>query len=369
MRWAAVLCCAVLVQTGAAHAESPLQPPFAPPGSHAAPVVTITAFKDCAKAPTPVVELLFDGFYAPGTGSTVVDPEAMERYRAATQTINRFERGLADMGDAYQADAQRKGGAGDPATAACALDWLSSWAADRAMLGKVSQQGGYVRKWSLGTESLAYLRIRNAPGLNIAKRRAVEAWIGEWARLVHTDYTTGTERNSRNNNHAYWAALSVGLAAVVTNDAELFDWAMAGYRKAAQQIQPNGTLPLELARGPMALHYHLFALEALVPLAELGARNGHDLYAEGNGALERLIGVALDGLADPNVFALMTDVKQESIGDLDGDDLGWMEPYYARFGHVEGKRGVEIKSWIDRLRPMRDTRLGGSVTLMYGTGR
>lgn len=363
LRRLAVLCCAALVSISVARAETSLKPPFLPFESRTSPTTAVAAFKGCTAVPVPVVDLLFDGFYAPGTGSTIVDPAAMARYRETTQTINRFERELAEMGDAYQADAQRKGVAGDPAIAACALDWLAGWAKGRAMLGKVSQQGGYVRKWSLGTAATAYLRIRDAAGLPADKKQAVEGWIGEWARVVHIDYSTGTDRGSRNNNHAYWAALSVGMAAVVGNDQKLFAWAMEGYHKAAKQIGSDGTLPLELDRGPKALHYHLFALEALVPLAELGMRNGHDLYAEGNGALDRLIGVALAGLADPKVFEKRTGKKQDLVGELEGGDLAWMEPYYARFGRAD------LKPWIGKYRPMRNTRLGGNLTLMYGAER
>ncbi len=368
MRRLAILCCAALVSTGVARAETPLLPPFPLADRQRAPT-TVTIFKGCTAAPAPVVDLLFDGFYAPGTASTVVDSAAMERYRAATQAINRFERGLADLGDAHQADASRKVGAGNPAIAACALDWLAGWAAGQAMLGKVSQQGGYVRKWSLGTVATAYLRIRDAAGLSPEKKHAVENWIGVWARTVHADYTTGTGRDSRNNNHAYWAALSVGLAAVVGNNQTLFAWAMDGYRKAAGKIGADGILPLELARGPKALHYHLFSLQALVPLAELGMRNGQDLYAEGDRALDRLIGVALAGLAEPTLFEQRTGKKQDSVGDIGGNDLAWMEPYYTRFGLAQGKAGAALLPWIERYRPMRNTRLGGNQTLMYGVER
>jgi len=350
----------VLAFAGTASAEPPLAPPFTAPASHAGTAPAAPPFKTCAAPPAPVVDLLFDGFYEAGSGSTVVDPAAMERYRAATQIINRFERGLADLGDAYQASGYGKATGGEPAIAACGLNWLAAWAGGRAMLGRVSQQGGYVRKWSLGTAATAYLRLRDAAGLDPAKRQAVLAWIGDWARVVQTDYSTGTERSSRNNNHAYWAALSVGMAAVAIDDRGLFDWAMDGYRKAARQIAPDGSLPLELARGPKALHYHLYSLEALVPLAELGARNGQDLYAENGNALDRLIGLTLAGLADPAVFARLTGKKQDLVGELDGGDLAWMEPYYARFGRAD------LKPWIDRFRPMRNTRLGGNLTLMYG---
>ena len=58
-----------------------------------------------------------------------------------------------------------------------------------------------------------------------------------------------------------------------------FDWAMAAYDNGVNQIRPDGTLPLEMARGRRAFHYHLYALAPLVLLAEFGEANQLDLYA------------------------------------------------------------------------------------------
>ena len=86
---------------------------------------------------------------------------------------------------------------------------------------------------------------------------------------------------------------------------------MATYDNGVDQIQPNGALPLEMARGGRALHYHLYALAPLVLLAEFGEVNHLDLYAHANGAIHRLVDFSVAGLQDPTPFVKATGVQQE----------------------------------------------------------
>jgi poly(beta-D-mannuronate) lyase len=312
----------------------------------------------CKSPPPPVRDMTFHGFYRKGTGSSVVDHDAMRRYRAARQPIDDFERHVIKHSDEYVATRPA-----NPEIAACVLTWLYRWAGAGAYLGETSRQGGFVRKWSLGTISLTYLKIRNAKGLDPARKKTVEDWIGKWTAVVHDDYATHLHRSSRNNNHAYWAAWSVGLAAVVLDNRKLFDWMVGRYHIALRQIEPDGTLPLELKRGSKALHYHVFSVQALVLIAELGTRNGFDLYSAQNDALKRFMKRTVAGLANPALFADKTGKKQSWVGKLNGGKLAWMEPYYARF------RDPLLLTWIKRYRPMKNRRAGGNATLLYGAQR
>src|SRR5947209_1741475 len=72
-----------------------------------------------------------------------------------------------------------------------------------------------------------------------AKRSGVDRWISRWASIIKDDYSTGTQRSSRQNNHLYWAAWSVMLAGIVLNDTDLYEWALDRYRFAMKQIQPD----------------------------------------------------------------------------------------------------------------------------------
>ena len=350
----ALLALVILLPGGQAASAADLQSPFdvaVRRDLRGSPLASFT----CAAAPTPVRDLRFDGYYADrGAGSSVVDETAREAYRVATQAIDRYEDGLTRMSDQYVASKPA-----DPRPAACVLDWLTSWAKADAMLGEASQQGGYVRKWGLAPVSASYLKIRDEPTLDPAKKQAVEQWVARWARVVRDDYTP-TKLESRRNNHVYWAAWSVGLAAVVLDDRALFDWSMDKARLGLGQITPEGTLPLEMARKTRAYHYHAFAAAPLVMTAELAARNGVDLYAEKDRALSRLVSRVIGGFTDDSFFVAETGQKQDRSGSSKGPHVAWLEPYYARTADT---RATTI---IREFRPMRERRLGGDMTLLYG---
>jgi poly(beta-D-mannuronate) lyase len=106
---------------------------------------------------------------------------------------------------------------------------------------------------------------------------------------------------------------------------------MATYDNGVNQILADGTLPLEMARGGRALHYHLYPLAPLVLLAEFGEANHLDLYAHANGAIHRLVKVSISGVQDPTLFVKATGVPQEISQPLSGDQIGWAPPYLHRF--------------------------------------
>jgi poly(beta-D-mannuronate) lyase len=310
----------------------------------------------CPEPPPAVRDLTFSGFYADaGRGSSIIDPAAKKAYDNATRVISQYESRLTEMSEVYVRSNPPNG-----AAAACVLGWLHAWAREEAMLGRATEQGGYVRKWGLAPVSASYLKIRMEPSLDPAMRRGVERWISRWASIVKNDYSTGMQRSSRQNNHLYWAAWSVMLAGIVLNDMELYEWPLARYRFAMKQIQPGGTLPLELARKSKALHYHNFAVAPLILVAETLAKNGHDPFAWGDGALHRLVKLTVAGLEDPSYFEQLAHAKPDLAGDLNGFDLAWMEPYYARF------RDTSLEKWIRRFRPLKNRWLGGDMTLLFG---
>jgi poly(beta-D-mannuronate) lyase len=305
--------------------------------------------------PPPVRNLTFGGFYETDSGSSVVDTEAERRYKEAAKPFNDYQKKIAKMSDQYVASNPPQS-----AAAKCVLAWLEYWGQARAILGKMSAQGGFVRKWGLGVIAVAYLKVRGEPTLDGVTKEGVENWIRRLAQTVRDEYSTGIERSSRRNNHLYWAAWSVMAAAVALDDQETFDWSVGRYRFAMDQIEDDGTLPLEMARRSKALHYHLYSIPPLVLIAETGARNGLNLYAEQGGALHRLIERTVAGLDDPSFFAARSGYKQQWGRTLNAAKLAWMEPYYARF-----KDPAMIK-WIRKFRPLGHTRQGGDQTLLFG---
>jgi poly(beta-D-mannuronate) lyase len=99
------------------------------------------------------------------------------------------------------------------------------------------------------------------------------------------------------------------------------------------RIQPDGTLPLEMARGQRALHYHVFALAPLTSMAELGQANGLDLYNANGGALKRLVTVTASGLIDNRLFTAKANIAQDTPekSGLHSEDVIWLEPWLIHY--------------------------------------
>jgi poly(beta-D-mannuronate) lyase len=301
----------------------------------------------------PVRDLLGVSYYTDARHS-VADPVLKSRNEAAFAPLRAFVADVLDLASGWMESRPS-----NPAYATGALEALAVWARAGALLGAVNQQGTYEREWTLGSLALAYLSVRDAPGLDPAARVTVEAWLVKLAEAVRPAYAH-TGRASSANNHAYWAGLAVGATGAATQNRALYAWGLAEGRIGIAQIRPDGFLPLELDRGSRALHYHLFALAPLVLLAELGRANGVDLYKEGDGAIGRLADRVIEGWRDPAAFVAAAGAAQEVKLPPRGADLAWAEPYFARF------HDRRLGPLLAAARPLRDDRLGGDMTLAFG---
>jgi poly(beta-D-mannuronate) lyase len=284
------------------------------------PAAATAAGTACPAAPTPVRDLEIPRFYGDAQG-TIVDPAQMRRHDAAVAPLRDFLQRVA--GDADKA-VRRPTESGRRAAARCALAWIASWARGGAWLGAMaSQQSEYQRKWDLAGVALAYLKIRSHA--TAAERQAIEPWLIAFADAARAFFDSPDRKR---NNHWYW--LGLGLAAVGLAAESERHWAAARgiMADAARDIAADGTLPLELARGGRAIHYHAFSAMPVVMLAELGAARGEDWYGLDEGAVHRLVAVTLNGLADPALFTALAGAPQQ--GGV-GAGAGWLHLYARRF--------------------------------------
>ena len=309
----------------------------------------------CRAVPTPVVDVSGEVFYRPGTGNSVVDEAARARDAAMAKPVNDYMAYLVRTADDYM-----RSRPADPVRAQCVLTWLDGWAKAGALLGDPNQQGRYLRNWTQADLAIAWLTVRDAPGLDKDAKTRVTAWFAQLAQRVNQDFRNGQDRN----NHLYWAAISAVSAGSITNDRSLFDWGIAAAITGLTDIQPDGTLPRELARREKALGYHVFAMQALVLVASFAARNGIDLWHEHDGALLRLGDLLIRSLQDPSIMERKAGYPQLT-GDLQGwpskAALSWAEPYYAA---THDPRLVPL---LRSFRPgIGTTRNGGDMTLAFG---
>jgi poly(beta-D-mannuronate) lyase len=329
----------------------PLRSPF--DGAPSRAVAASPGSFVCGPPPPAVRNIEAQPFYSDANFS-VVDPARYALNQAAVRPLTEFTRQAASLADLWQ-----RARPSVPEPALCVVRWLDAWARDEALLGRVTNQGGYERKWTLAGLALAWLRVRDAPGVEREAAARITRWFARVANAVKPHYERMSRTDAR-NNHAYWAGLAVAAAGVAADDRALLEWGIGRARLGIEQIDADGALPLELARASKALHYHLFSTMPLVMTAELAAANGVDLYAERDGALHRLIARTLDGVDNQAWFARRTGQAQDFVGGrITGANLAWVEPYFARFS--DRRR----QALLDRFRPMSHRWLGGSLTLTY----
>jgi poly(beta-D-mannuronate) lyase len=292
------------------------------------PVTTTEAPYTCPPLAHITADLITDGFYRLDDPThSIIDPVRQEAYRKSSDPVKAVGMQIVRAADIYRTTGSR-------VAAQCAVAQTISLAQEHALTGKMSSsQAYYVQGWVVGAIAIAYLKVRD---LNIQTPQQSET-IGAWMHSVGEQTKTYYDTHKRaghgdaQNNHLYWAGVELAAIGVAANNLKDFNWAMATYDNGVNQIQPDGSLPLEMARGGRALHYHLYALAPLVLLAEFGEADHLDLYAHANGAIHRLVTFSIAGVKDPAPFVKATGVQQEISKTLDGDQIGWAPPYVQRF--------------------------------------
>ena len=316
----------------------------------------LPANNDCPKAPTSIHDMEYTSVYTDKSqGVSIVDKEAQKKYKKQTKKIRDYEHKLSQW---IENSFTKKTN-----DTHCVLEWLANWAQHNSLLeGKTTFQGEAVRKWTLAVLSSQYIQIKNLNSIDSSKKDIIERWLYRIGNQVISDYNTRPESISRNNNHMFWAAWSVMITAIAINDPNFYDWSVNKYRESIKKIQNNGTLPLEIDRQGKAFHYHVFATAPLIMMAETMVSNGdNEAYEYNSGALHKLVDLILKELNNKQAFITeQTGIKQNLSSTITPSQLAWMEVYYSRF---DEKR---IEKWLKKLRPMKQRRIGGNMTRLYG---
>lgn len=304
----------------------------------------------CPAWPAPLVDVLANGYYTDAQHAQV-SSELLAKNRESTAVGRRY------LGEVSRA-ADRFHGDGDRAAAGCALDALAAWATGGALLGQMlgpsnGQQAEYERKWLLAGLALAYLKLK--PAASDAQRAAIEPWLGQVADAVWRFWEDAAGRPTRRkrNNHYTWAGLALAATAAAQGDEKRWALARRVFGESLAEVDAQGRLPLEMARGARALHYHAYTAGPLVVMAMLARSRGTDWLAQGEakGRLQGLVDAILQGLAAPATFAA---TPQELPG---ASTLAWLVLWQK-----EDRQPGRMAPWLATV-PSVPT-LGGDLALM-----
>ena len=311
----------------------------------------------CPTAPLPPSHMNFTSIYTDKTeGTSIIDAHAENLYRQQTNAINQYETQIykwIEKGFAPENNTRT------PIT--CTIDWLSDWANQNALLGiEISSQGEATRKWTLASLSSQYIQIRKTKWIAPEKRKTIDDWLYHLAAQVMEEYKRDRHRTSRNNNHQYWEAWSVMITGVALNEPKFYKWGVRNFKKAMQQVQKDGTLPLELSRQGKAFHYHLFATTPLVMMAETAKKNGLNLYKYRHNSLLKLINLNLKELENNQEYlTATTETAQDLTGTITPRQLAWLVPYRQNYPDRRADK------WIEELNPMIQRGIGGNLSRIY----
>jgi len=213
---------------------------------------------------------------------------------------------------------------------ACLDQWLAAWAGPGALLSTdTSSTGKAVRKWSLAAIASGLMKVRALSDNEYELSAVQRDWLRRLTDAVIVDYgPRQTLSFDWFNNHDYWAAWAVSASAMLLNRDDYLCWANTTLRLAFAQMVPgqNGDymqLPLETARGELAVEYTHYALIPLVLLAEAAEVNGSPLSDMERQRLGRLVNFAVLGVATPGRLPELSE-PQKRPG---GHKMIWLLPF------------------------------------------
>jgi poly(beta-D-mannuronate) lyase len=312
--------------------------------------VTANAASFTCPAPSPLPRDFETNSYLIDKQHSIADPLLEQQHRESVAGIEEFSRAVVKAADAFQTKGSRE-------AAECVVSLLESAASQQALAGRMNgHQAIYTQGSNLGAWAIAFLKVRGSGVASEEQNKKITTWLKKLALANRAYYDARRRMRGTNDGysaHLYWAGFAVGAAAIANDDRGLFEWAMDAYRQGVSDIREDGTLPIEMNRGQLALRSHLRALDALVLLAEFGEVNGMHLYAERNFAIERLVGVCVSGLEDPSFFQQRTGVVQETEPEVLPWEISWAKPYTHRFPNAK------ISALLAKASHLNYTMLGG----------
>ena len=321
--------------------------------------VAADEIQTCPVDAKPVVSLGFGSRYTDDSANrTDFDEEADKAVTAALKPVDDFIADLARQTNIVNdpdASRERAGTA-----AACVMDSVLVWARADA-LSDLSTQGAKLSAPSrVGGIAFAYaaaLKVLPQP----EGQDEIEAWLLARAQQTMAFFDTEAPPRASQNNLRAWAGLAVTRVGLTLDDPSLIDWGAETLRLVACTAKPDGSLPNEMWRGKLALHYQLHAVAPLVTTAALLQDERPELFTVCDRALARIVRFTLSALEDPSAVERITGEKQTLGGTRKARDfeLAWVPAYLTL------DPDAEVAAGLDRIKEPGNSKLGGDQRLLW----
>lgn len=315
---------------------------------------TTPAMADCPVVPAPLVDLSFESRYVGDdpTRSTI-DVEAEADTKEALAGLDAFVKDLTDRTDAAMDAIDRD-------AAACIMAALAEWAEADALseLGTVTVELTIASRLA----ALALVATQVAPAADPVHAAIVTAWLGRRMDAQMVFWETAPEGAASSNLRA-WAALAGVSVALLTEDAVTRGWAAWSLSYVACSANEDGSLPREMRRKHLALHYQLHAVAPLTVAAALLEQQGVSVMNRCGRALDRIVDFTLRDLiaggAETAIHAGEPQTLKDGLDDLKDFQLAWGEAWLSLRTHIE------LEAAMASRRPLRYSKLGGDQSRIW----
>ena len=312
----------------------------------------------CPDAPAPVVTLSYASRYADDDPSrAAIDPKREAEAEAAIAPVDTFIANLtASASELYLGPSRKR-----VAAAKCILARMAVWARADALSNLETETVGI----TIGARyaALSLILWQTLPyAYEHPDRASVLAWLNrrmdeQRAFWVHAP------KGTRIGNLRAWTGLAGVALALQTQDQTMRNWGAEAITDVLCSANPDGSLPQEMKRGRLALHYQLHAIAPLVVASTLLERQGVPASRVCDDALHRIVGFAVADLETGRATEQITGLPQSLFIDensLHPYQLAWIEPYLTLSDNPD------VALMRGRLGALTYTKLGGDQTALWG---
>lgn len=322
---------------------------------------------ECLPPAVPVITLGFGSRYKEDSANRSDFDEASDaEVTAALKPIDEFINDLARQTDyLLLADQTPNPSLTDLedrlATANCVIDRIHDWAAADALSNLQSQGANLSAPGRVAGIAFAYAAVRDRVAVD-ARIATIDTWLKARATQTMAFFDTEAPPRASQNNLRAWAGLAVTRVGLTLQDPALIDWGAASAELVACTAAPDGSLPNEMWRGKLALHYQLHAVGPLVVTAALLDEARPGLFEICDRAIPRIVDFTVAALADPTSVETITG-KPQSVGGPDDPprdfELAWTEAY-LRFNPDPAVAALAAPA-----EKLGNSKLGGDQRLLW----
>ncbi len=202
--------------------------------------------------------------------------------------------------------------------------------------GAAGKPGGIIDTIDLIEVVRAALALETSASFTGSDRDGLRDWFARYLRWLRESGMGRKEADSA-NNHGVWYDAQTAAYALYSGDPDLAAAIVrdAKARRVATQIEPDGSMPRELAR-TRSFHYSVFSLEAFITLASIGDLVGVDLWdftTPDGRSLEKAIDFVLPHLPDAKAWEYRQIVQEDERAFA--VYLGLAEKHYKKGKYAE----------------------------------